>query len=254
MRIIIQNVGLSYVFVPVVCAALLAMPENAYPQNKNYSAANTPVTPPPGNIILNQHPIEPVGSLDQLIRMSQVVIDGVVTTTLPPVVRNSAIPGAVETDSIVTVQNVIFGASPSSPEFLLVEDGGKQGGWTVTVSGDPMVQPGERYIFFLQTDPRSSIPNSAGVIPASSSVPRYMPTVYANGKVRVAGSGLISFPAGTVSILSQYSGVSLIGFLSSVQSRIQAIYPTPPPYPSNVTPLKPPPNTIFPTVQSSGKN
>jgi hypothetical protein len=235
----------------IVLSALCFFVQFGLAQEKQYSAtsgAGSTFTPPPGPIVIEPHPFEPVTSLDQLIRMSPLIVDGVVTTILPSIVRNPNIPGEVETDALVTIQSVILGKAPSGSQFLFEENGGDQGGWTVTVAGNPRVNLGERYIFFLQPDPRSSIPNSFGVIPPNSSVARYYATVDANGKARVTSEELIAFSSGAIPVLQQYNNASLSVFLAKMTARIGVLFPTPPPYPSNVTPLKPPPNTIFPTA------
>jgi hypothetical protein len=176
-----------------------------------------------------------------------------VTTALPPINENPADPGAVETGSLVTVNNVLFGSAPNASQILLLERGGKQGSWLISTAGDPLVQPGERYILFLHPDARKSIPNSVGIIPDSSVVPRYEVVGYANGKARIDANQKIQFPSGAIPSLLQYNNGDLNTFTAGLKGKIGSMFPTPLPYPSGVTPLSAPPHTIFPSVPSSSK-
>jgi hypothetical protein len=208
-------------------------------------AAGPPV--PAGPLVLDPEPWDPVSSLDQLIRASQLIVDGTVASVLPAINLNPAMPGQVETDSIVLVNQAIWGNLPSVSQILLMQTGGTQGKWVVSVAGDPLVQAGERYILFLDPDVRKSIPNSAGVPPETSVAPRYYTVDHANGKAKIAATGAVQFPSGAISQLQGYDNTDVSAFVAAVQARLAILYRKAPPYPVGVTPLTaPPPGQVFP--------
>jgi hypothetical protein len=206
--------------------------------------------PPPGQYVISPHSAEPVGSLDDLIKRSQVIVDGSVIDVLPSVNRNPDLLGEVETAAIISINSVIKGKAPARGQILLVEAGGKQGKWSVTVKGNPGVQPGERYILFLGQDTRQSIPN-ASVLPDPNTTPRYYGLDYANGKARIDSYGLVQFAAGAPILGAQFGGQALASFLVQLNARIAKLFPSPPSYPFGVTPLTPPDSSIFPKPAGS---
>ena len=158
--------------------------------------------------------------------------------------------GNVETASLVTVNSVLRGKVSAGTELLIIELGGKQGQWNVIDPGNPLPQPGERYILFLHAN-TASIPNSAGVVPDSGVVPRYRVVGYANGKARIDANGNIQFGSGAKYDMLQYASVPSSSFVSTVAARIAYLFPPPLPYPVGVTPIPLPPNTITPLPAKS---
>jgi hypothetical protein len=186
-----------------------------------------------------------MGDLDQQLRWSDTVVDGYVTAVLPPINFDPATAGNVETASIVKVNSVFGGQAQAGTELLVIEQGGKQGQWNVIDPGNPLMQPGERYILFLHAYSRA-IPNSAGIIPDSGLVPRYRVIGFANGKARVDADGNVRFNSGGTQAMLKYHGMSGSSFISILTARIQELFAPAPPYPVGVTPIPLPPNTITP--------
>jgi hypothetical protein len=201
---------------------------------------------PPGQYTLHPDLSEPVGSLNQLILMSRLIVDGTVITILPTIVRNPNVPGEVETDSIISVHQAISGKAPPGGQILLHEQGGQQGQWQISVAGDPLVQVGEHYILFLAPTAPGNIPNSEGILPDASAVPRYFPIGYANGKAGVNSNGVVQFVAGAIPALHTCDSLDVTSFTGILNDRIAALLPTPLPYPAGVTPLVAQGNSIFP--------
>src|SRR5215475_4890221 len=112
-----------------------------------------------------QHP----ATLDHLIAMSTLIVDGPVLSRLPSV-RTSKTPDRfpfiMETHSIIRVTEVLKGAvRGSGPTILIAQGGGQLDDWDITMRGDPLLSNGERYIFFLRPDDR--------LVPNTSGIPRY---------------------------------------------------------------------------------
>jgi hypothetical protein len=94
--------------------------------------------------------------------------------------------------------------------ILLAEVGGATGQVTVTAVDDPVVQPGEEYVFFLLRDERPALPNTSGM-------PRYAVLGAWAGKVRVAG-GKISFLPAASPYLHEYDNTELNAFVRLVKN------------------------------------
>jgi hypothetical protein len=215
-----------------------AQPTNGY-------AGGGPISPPPGTVRIHPGSEGLMGNLEQQLRWSDTVVDGYVTAVLPPINFNPAIAGDVETASSVKVNSVFRGQASAGTELLVIEQGGRQGQWNVIDPGNPLMQPGERYILFLHAFTRA-IPNSAGVIPDSEVVPRYRVIGLANGKARFDTNGNIQFNSGVTQSMVKCNGISGSTFISILTARITQLFAPAPPYPVGVTPIPLPPNTITP--------
>jgi hypothetical protein len=230
----------------VVAIATVAALAEATLGFSQVTSPSSSFTPSAGQYVITPHSSEPVRSLDDLVKMSQIILDGSVVEVLPPINRNPDMLGEVETDAVISINSVLHGKAPTRGQLLLIEEGGKQGKWSITVKGNPGVQPGERYILFLHLDERQSIANAGTIIPDAVSTSRYYGLDYANGKAKVDADGSMQFAAGATDLSAQYNGQNLTAFTETLKSRIAALFPTPPPYPFGTTPLTPPPNTLFP--------
>ncbi len=198
-------------------------------------------------IVLRSHSTEMVASFDQLIKMSQIIVDGTVSAILLSINRNPNIPGEVETDSLITVNRVIHGTLAPTSQIVLLADGGTQGTWQVSIQGDRAAQVGDHYILFLAADLRKEVPNSAGILPDVSVAPRYFPVGQVSGKALIEASGTVSFPAGAVQAVKQYDGMSELAFDQALTARLAVLFHVTPPYPSGVKPIIPPKPSIFPS-------
>src|SRR3984893_3254796 len=134
-----------------------------------------------GRVTATIEPWEEPGSLDMLIHMSRLIVDGTVSDVLPAVAPNydPDLP-LVETSSLVTVNEVLSAVAvpnpPSMPLFV-VQEGGKAGKWEVVTPEAPLLQKGERYILFLGPDDWATFYNPA--------TPRYSAVGVWSGLVRV---------------------------------------------------------------------
>ncbi len=223
----------------------------------SYPSANSPsqrFSPPAGNFVVQPHLAEPVTSFDQLIRMSDLIVDGTVVSVLPAIIGNPDVPGHVETDSLISIRQVIQGKSTTPGQVLLVQTGGTQGKWNVSVAGDPLVQLGQRYILFLDRDQRTVVPNGAGILPDASVAARYFSVGNGNGKALVSATGTIQFALGATPTSHQYDGNEVTSFITTVTNRVNTLFPPTPPYPRGVKPVPPPPGGLFDPSHKSGSS
>jgi hypothetical protein len=161
-------------------------------------------------------------SLLDLIRMSSLIVDGTVTSHLPvintsPVISTGAVAPGLQTHSVVAVNAVLSGAVPNSAaNILLAEIGGQLGKWDISVEGDPLVAPGERYIFFLNSDEKKELPNFSGM-------PRYAPVGVWSGKIKVT-NGKVAFAGPSNPQLHTYDGTGVDAFLQTLKQTISRPY------------------------------
>src|SRR5665213_754287 len=187
--------------------------------------------PPPGKLVLPNHPAEPVSSLYQLVTMSAIIIDGTVVNSLPPISPNPDSPDGAQTAAVISVNRTVFGKAPASGQILLVETGGQIGKWQVSVEGDSLVRAGERYIFFLTPAGPNQIFAANEMLPDPTKVPRYSPIGYANGKALVSTTGGAQFAPGAISKLHSFDSSESGVFLEKITACINEVYPPVQPYP-----------------------
>jgi len=182
------------------------------------SSARARRLPDGGKITVQVDPTSHPQSLIQLIRISNLIIDGAVTGALPAVngSPNGRTP-TIETDSVVTVNSVLKGTVPkNSPSILIEQVGGTWNQWQVTVNGDPMVAAGERYILFLQLDNRPGQASSTGM-------PRYCVAGVWSGKAKVT-NGEVAFLPRAAAQLHTYDGSDVNTFLQVLSQTISHPY------------------------------
>jgi hypothetical protein len=71
------------------------------------------------------HMSESISSFRQLVHMSQLIIDGTVISSLPAISPDSNKPDGVETDSLVLVNEALYGKAAAGAQIVLLEGGGK---------------------------------------------------------------------------------------------------------------------------------
>jgi hypothetical protein len=129
-----------------------------------------------------------VWSLDQLIRMSDLIIVGDVVKVLPAFATSPDHLDIVETDSLVSVRESLRGTLPPGVRTIALSQlGGNVGGCGFIVDGDPLVSLGEEYVLFLMPDNRSAVPNTSGS-------PRYAPVGVWSGKAKVVNNKIQFLP------------------------------------------------------------
>jgi hypothetical protein len=155
-------------------------------------------------------------SLGQALRVCRLIIDGTVTTVLPSIDRHPRVPPSIETRSIVSVSEVLYGGLPAPAEasrtLTLVQEGGKAGKWDVAPIEDPLVKAGERYVLFLVGDPR---PTSSD----DPAAPRYITVGIYAGKAKLDG-GKVGFLPAAAPELHQYDGKDASEFLTMLREKI----------------------------------
>ncbi len=111
------------------------------------------------------------GTIEDLLRESDLVVDGRVISVLPSVRLNAA--SWIQTDSLVAVMEVLSGAT-TGDTIAVSQPGGKMGELEQVFSMDRMMAVGERYIFFLRRD-RGASPNVINYV-------RYYPPAAGSGR------------------------------------------------------------------------
>jgi hypothetical protein len=157
-----------------------------------------------------------VPSLDKLVRLSDLIVVGSVVNVLPGFTRDSSHVTSIETDSLVSVTQTLWGTIPiSAGPILLFQLSGTVGSCTITVPDDPLVKSGEQYVLFLVADNRKQVPNSSGV-------PRYSAIGVWSGKAKIV-DGKIQFPARASAGLQKYDSTDEASFLAAVKHIIQVL-------------------------------
>ena len=141
-----------------------------------------------GEVVITVSPIDSIASLEDLAADADLIVLGVVERVLPSRFHDPALPGSIETDSLVAVQRVLFGEDRSTNGRILISQiGGKFGEFTATVPQDALLREGQEYFLFLTRETRGKMPNTTGA-------PRYIITGVWKGKVPVdAQSGRAIF-------------------------------------------------------------
>jgi hypothetical protein len=176
----------------------------------------------PMNLRVLVDPATSPSDLLDLIRHSKVILDGRIQSLLPTVDisrKTNPVLGSpvLETDVVVNVDTVFFGTIPNnSGNIVIPQSGGDLGKWHTSVPQDPLVVPGERYIFFLTQDYRKSVPNPTGL-------PRYWAVGVWAGKFKVI-NGVVNVSPYAGKGLTALNGGDVNSFLQLLRSRIQQPY------------------------------
>ena len=103
-------------------------------------------------------------TVEQLIKQSNLIVDGRVISVLPPIRVNPRDPASIRTDSLVAVTRVLSGTMPTGAGTIAVSQfGGKIGDLEAVFPKDQMMIAGERYVFFLHPD-KGPAPNVMGYL------------------------------------------------------------------------------------------
>jgi len=170
--------------------------------------------PKDGKVSYSSHPAEPVLSLDQLVRMSELIVDATVLSNFPAINTHpdSDFPSAL-TESLVSVTEVLAGTLPGGTRtILLLQEGGKAGKWDVVVLDDPLVKPGERYILFLYHDYMKERPNG-------SPYPRYRTISVFSGRAKIENEKVVFLPK-TDPRLREHNNTVVSAFIATLQDKI----------------------------------
>jgi hypothetical protein len=200
-------ISLKPILAVLLTGATLGTPQAA--------ARRTGVDPNPcpfGVISIGEIDAEVVPGLDELLRISDLVIVGAVLTSMPAVHPYPNKVTSVETDSLISVTERLWGTIPANRSTVLLSQwGGKAQPCNVVVQDDPLVQANEQYVLFLNADDRKQVPNPSGL-------PRYSaPGIWTKAKVL---NGKVQFQARATRRLHQYDGMDLDRFLAIVREQI----------------------------------
>jgi len=188
----------------------------AQQQSRTPSASLNPC--PGGTGSAEIDPVSTPSTLDQLVRSSQLIVVGTVSSVLPAFVTNPEHLNSIETDSLVSVRQVLDGTLPfGTTTITLGQTGGKAGPCGLVVPADPLVVSGEEYLLFLRTDTRAQPLNGSGFT-------RYYTVGVWSGKVKVV-NGKIQFRPSATAPLHKYDGINLNDFLALLTPIVEIVHP-----------------------------
>jgi hypothetical protein len=189
-------------------ALFLSTITSGYGQTNRPLIGNT--APSCGTSTVTEDTFKRPTSITDLIKSSDLVVDGTVSAVLPSFNPRVDKPRIMETDSLVSVQAVLSGkVSAGASSILVSQTGGKMGCTEEENPDNPLLKARERYIFFLVDDNRRPTPNKGG--------PRYAVTGIWSGKAQVV-NGKIHFPSRASSQLHQHDDEEATAFLDAVRS------------------------------------
>jgi hypothetical protein len=162
--------------------ALFAVSLNLTAQSQS-AKSGLPYYPPGpphgvGQLIVDVMPVPQ--SLNQLVDMSSLIVEGVIEKVMPG--RGSG-QTWIETDSVVNIIQTLKGSAGSST-IVISQMGGRVGDAASQPTQYSLVQSGERYILCLKEDDRTTLPSVAGL-------KRYGVTAAWAGLLFVGTDGLI---------------------------------------------------------------
>ena len=99
--------------------------------------------------------------LERLCDLSNLIIDGIVTTAFP---SRSPSRGTLQTDFLISVSRVLKGPE-TLRQIMVSQMGGSTGDFHLVTDQYALMQPGERFVLFLQDDNRPSTPRRPGIPP-----------------------------------------------------------------------------------------
>jgi hypothetical protein len=160
---------------------------------------------------------EVVPSVGELIRLSDLIVDGTVVSVGPAVRldQESVIPN-IETDSVIsvslTLRDIFSKKRSPAAQIVLIQTGGKWQDWDIQPRGVPQVQPGERYIFFLD--------QVCGAVRWNpSALPRYASVGVSAGLLKVV-NGQTQFPPAAAASLHESDGIPVESFLTDLNEKV----------------------------------
>lgn len=144
---------------------------------QNRSSGSDP-QPTRGVVHMIVSPISTPQSVNDLVRESEVVVEGVVEAKGPSWRRNSDESDSLETDLVISVERILKGRPPR--KITVSELGGLAGALAVVPTNNRFMAVKERYILFLMRDARANLP-----APAQNASQRYVVTGISSGKFRI---------------------------------------------------------------------
>jgi hypothetical protein len=151
-------------------------------------------------------------NLQGMVRASQVILAGTVVQVFPPAYADSTQHGLIHTQSILSVEELLFGSVGNADRIALAQMGGAIPPIYEFVAGDPIVKKGERYVLFLHPDSRRLPPNASGF-------DRFTSVGLGSGMVKI-DDGKVQFSCKSNPELKEYDNTELNAFLATVRKMI----------------------------------
>jgi hypothetical protein len=174
-----------------------------------------PIPDPPGKYEITHMDLrQGAGRLDELIRISDLIIFGKVNEVLPSVRRNLSSPKSLSTFSHIFVNKVLKGELPKDQNIVAIsEPGGNLAGYEVVYSQHPLVKLHEHYIFFLKNL------SVNGEYEVNLGVPLF--TIVGNwaGRPQIIEDKIQFLPASSAN-LHTYDGMEVGEFFKTIQKGI----------------------------------
>lgn len=102
-------------------------------------------------------------SLNELVRESDVIVEGVVQSVLPSRLRTPSDASSVETDSVFSVTRVFKGRAENLRTIVVTQIGGKYGDFELQPVQYDLLRAGDHHILFLTADSRPIVPRYPSV-------------------------------------------------------------------------------------------
>jgi len=204
----------------MLCIGVFIQVSSAYGQTgKIFRSPNGTRDPCPGGggtgII---DTIEGPTRLEDLIQLSEVILVGTVVNVLPATRLDTAHLDLIETTSLISVNEVLFGTLvPGTKTISISQLGGRVEPCTLRVPEDPLFRLGEDYVLFLLQNKRTNPTNTTGA-------PRYTPVGVWSGKAKVV-DGKIQFLPRVSQGLHNYDNTDATEFIITLRARIDSLFP-----------------------------
>ena len=205
--------------IALIAASLNLGAQSQTPPPGARSAAPPPVPRGVGQLIVDVLPVPQ--SLKQLADMSSLIVEGVIEKVMPA--RGSG-QTWIETDSVIDIVQTLKGSAGGST-IVISQMGGRDGGAADQPTQYSLVQPDERYIFFLSPDDRKALPSVSGL-------KRYDVTAAWSGLLFVGADGLIhTDPKYNDPLRKKYEGKTKAEMIDLLKDAMnQKHVPVPPPF------------------------
>lgn len=211
---------LRLIFVSLFISPFVVNAQTIQPADQP-STGGIRLSPQGGKINLEAHPAEEVVTIQQLVNMSSVILQGTVMSSLIPINSNANRPEVIETHSLIAVDKVLSGTLPAGVRnIVLAQQGGKLGVWETEIEVDPLVTPGEQYVLFLTPDKRAQPANTTGS-------PRFSTVGVWAGRAKIVNNK-VSFLPRNDNRLRAFDNTDVGAFLAIVDGHIHHTIIPPP--------------------------
>ena len=157
-------------------------------------------------------------NLNVMVRRSDVILIGAVVEVVPPVnVDPSPRHLQIETESVVSVEQLLSGSVGNAAKIVLAQIGGNIPPYNQSVAGDPIVKEGERYVLFLRLDNRKLPTQKPGLA-------RFISVGVGDGMVKIV-DGKVQISCAATPELKKYHNSDFAAFVSTVRDMVALAKP-----------------------------